>query len=465
MADEYGPIFTIRVGMQRSVVISSWETAMDSFSTNDKILASRPSSCAGKYMGYDYAVLPLALHGPLWRSMRKQMVGEMLSNNTLEKLKPVWMSELHTNLKELYTSTAGASKPVNISEWFRHLTLNLIVKLISGSRYKYPPNKAVDGEETSRLVKAFADFNRLSGELVPGDAFYPTGLFRWLDFGGKIASMKRTAKELNGVYQKWLDEHVERRRSNAAAGDGVEDDRDFIDTLLSVFDREFQSVGHSYSPDTIIKAASHSVLVNGADTLGLNLEWVLSILLNNPIAMKKVREEIDTVINDNERWVQESDIEQMVYFKATVKEIMRLYPPSPLLSPHRAIEDCTVGGYTVTKGTILYPNVWKLQRDPRVWSEPEKFLPERFLGHDERETDPGKYFGFIPFGIGRRSCPGTSYALKVTHLTIARLIQGFIITTPGNMPVDMLEGISITLIRETPLQVYISPRLPSSFYE
>ncbi|CAH9073588.1 unnamed protein product [Cuscuta europaea] len=155
----------------------------------------------------------------------------------------------------------------------------------------------------------------------------------------------------------------------------------------------------------------------------------------------------------------------MVYFKATVKEIMRLYPPSPLLSPHRAIEDCTVGGYTVTKGTILYPNVWKLQRDPRVWSEPEKFLPERFLGHDERETDPGKYFGFIPFGIGRRSCPGTSYALKVTHLTIARLIQGFIITTPGNMPVDMLEGISITLIRETPLQVYISPRLPSSFYE
>ncbi|CAH9073584.1 unnamed protein product [Cuscuta europaea] len=472
MADEYGPIFSIRVGMHRSVVISSWETAMDSFSTNDKILSNRPSTCAGKYMGYEYAVMPFAHHGPLWRSMRKLVVGEMLSNNTLEKLKPVWTSELHTNLKELYASTitgSGASKPVDISEWFKHMTLNLIVKLISGGRYKYKPNRDAtardaDDEETSRMGKAFSEFMRLTGELVPGDAFYPTGLVRWMDFGGAIAAMKQSAKDLDDIFQKWIDEHVERRSSNAAAS-GVEDDRDFIDALLSVTDREFESVGNSYTRETIIKAALHSVLVDGADTLGLNLEWVLSNLLNNPIALKKVQEEINTIIGGNERWVQDSDIEQMVYLQAAVKESMRLYPTAPLLSPHKAIEDCTIGGYAVTKGTVVYPNVWKIQRDPRVWSEPEKFSPERFLGHVERETDPGRYFGFIPFGFGRRSCPGNYYALKVTHLTIARLIQGFNVTTPGNMPVDMLEGISITLTRANPLKVFIAPRLSSSFYE
>ncbi|CAH9116284.1 unnamed protein product [Cuscuta epithymum] len=475
MADEYGPIFSIRVGMHRSVVISSWETAMDSFSTNDKILSNRPSTCAGKYMGYEYAVMPFAHHGPLWRSMRKLVVGEMLSNNTLEKLKPVWTSELHTNLKELYASTTarfGAPKPVDISEWFKHMTLNLIVKLISGGRYKYKPNRDVaardaDDEETSRMGKAFSEFMRLTGELVPGDAFYPTRLVRWLDFGGAIAGMKQSAKDLDDIFQKWIDEHVERRSersANAAAG-SVDDDRDFIDALLSVIDREFESVDKSYSRETIIKAALHSVLVDGADTLGLNLEWVLSNLLNNPIALNKVQEEIDAIIGGSERWVQDSDIEQMVYLQAAVKESMRLHPTAPLLSPHKAIEDCTIGGYTVTKGTVVYPNVWKIQRDPRVWSEPEKFSPERFLGQVERETDPGKYFGFIPFGFGRRSCPGNYYALKVTHLTIARLIQGFTVTTPGNMPVDMLEGISITLTRANPLKVFIDSRLPSSFYE
>ncbi|CAH9129395.1 unnamed protein product [Cuscuta epithymum] len=464
MADEYGPIFAIRVGMQRSVVISSWETAMESFSANDKLLADRPHSCAGKYIGYEYAVLPFALHGPFWRSMRKLVVVEMLSNNTLEKLKSVWMSELDANLKGLFSPTG---KALDMSEWFGHLTMNIVVKLLGG-RTNDPHKEAAaidaDVEETRRMAKVFNEIMRLTGELAPGDSFYPSGLVRWLDFGGTVASMKRAAKELDCIFRKWIDEHV-KRRSNAAAAGGGEDDRDFIDVLLSVIDGKFESVGHSYTRETVIKAALHSVLVDGADTLGLNLEWVLSVLLNNPFALKKVQEEMDTIIAGNERWVQDSDIEQMVYFQAAVKEAMRLYPAAPLLFPHRAMEDCTIGGYVVAKGTILYPNVWKIHRDPRVWPEPEKFSPERFMGRDERETDPSRHFGYIPFGIGRRSCPGISYALKVTHLAIARLIQGFIITTPGNMPVDMSEGQAITLLRATPLEVHITPRLPSSFYE
>ncbi|CAH9073590.1 unnamed protein product [Cuscuta europaea] len=472
MADEYGPIFSIRVGMQRAVIISSWETAMDSFSTNDKLLADRPPNCAGKYIGYDYALLQFALHGSFWRRMRKLMVVELLSNNTLEKLKPVWMSELDTNLKELYNAvaTAGTSQAVNISEWFGHLTLNLIVKLISGRRYKYNPNKAAAAgdaaeEEARCITKVFKEMMCLAGELAPGDSFFPTGLVRWMDFGGQIASMKRVSKAMDDILQNWIEDHKQRRESNAEGGEEV--DRDFIDVMLSVIDQKFESGGHSYSRETIIKAASLSMLADAADTLGLNMEWVLSLLLNNPQAMKKAQEEIDTIIVGNERWAEESDIGEMVYLQAAVKEAMRLYPVAPLLVPHRAIEDCTVGGYTVTKGTVLYANVWKIHRDPRVWPEPEKFSPERFLGAgslDDRETAPGRHFGFIPFGIGRRSCPGMLYAKKVTHLTVARLLQGFDVTTPGNVLVDMAEGQATTLPRATPLEVHITPRLPSAFY-
>ncbi|XP_019166432.1 PREDICTED: cytochrome P450 82C4-like [Ipomoea nil] len=469
LADKYGPIFTVRIGMQPSVVISSWETARDCFSTNDKLLADRPPSCAGRYLGYDYAVLPFSLHCPYWRRMRKLVVVELLSNNTLEKLKPVWMSELEANIKELYTlvlddDDVNFRRPIKVdmSEWFGHLTLNLIVKLIGGRRYKYrPKDGAEEAEEEARcMTKVFKEIMCLVGEFAPGDAFFPTGLVRWLDFGGQIASMKRVSKAMDDILQNWIKDHVRRREIKGADGD---DDRDFIDVMLSVIDDKFQSGDHSYTRDTIIKAASLSMLEDAADTLGLNLEWVLSLLLNNPHVMKKVQEEIDSIVG-KERWVEDCDVDNMAYLQAAVKEAMRLYPPAPLLVPHRAMEECIVGGYTLPKGTILYANAWKIQRDPQVWPEPEKFLPERFLAGQTEMDTPSRHFGFIPFGIGRRSCPGISYALKVTHLSIGRLLQGFNVTTPLNMPVDMSEGQATTLPRATPLEVLVTPRLPSSFY-
>nr|WMZ41168.1 cytochrome P450 family 82 subfamily G polypeptide 5 [Ipomoea batatas] len=468
LADKYGPIFTVRIGMQPSVVISSWETARDCFSTNDKLLADRPPSCAGKYLGYDYAVLPFTLYGPYWRNMRKLVVVELLSNNTLEKLKPVWMSELEANIKELYTLVLDdvnfRPRKVDMSEWFGHLTLNLIVKLIGGRRYKYRPKDGAEepDEEARCMTKVFKEIMCLVGEFAPGDCVFPTGLVRWLDFGGQIASMKQVSKAMDDILQNWIKDHVERREMKGDGG-SKEDDRDFIDVMLSVIDDKFQSGDHSYTRETIIKAASLSMLEDGADTLGLNLEWVLSLLLNNPHVMKKVQEEIDTIVG-KERWVEDSDVDNMTYLQAAVKEAMRLYPPAPLLVPHRAIEECIVGGYTISKGTILFANAWKIQRDPQVWPEPEKFLPERFLvGQAEMDT-PSRHFGFIPFGIGRRSCPGISYSLKVTHLSIGRLLQGFNVTTPLNMPMDMSEGQAATLPRATPLEVLVTPRLPSSFY-
>nr|GMD73148.1 cytochrome P450 82C4-like [Ipomoea batatas] len=468
LADKYGPIFTVRIGMQPSVIISSWETARDCFSTNDKILADRPPSCAGKYLGYDHAVLPFTQYGPFWRSMRKLVVVELLSNNTLEKLKHVWMSELEANIKELYTLVLDdvnfRPKKVDMSEWIGHLTLNLIVKLIGGKRYKYMPKDGAEeaDEEARCITKVFKEIMCLIGEFAPGDAFFPTRLVKWLDFGGQIASMKQVSKAMDDIFQNWIKDHVERREMKGDGG-SKDDDRDFIDVMLSVIDDKFQSVDHSYTRETIIKAASQSMMEDGADTLSLNLEWVLSLLLNNPHVMKKVQEEIDTIVG-KERWVEDSDIKNMAYLQAVVKEALRLYPAAPLLAPHKAIEECIVGGYTIPKGIILYANAWKIQRNPQVWPESEKFLPERFLASQAEMDTPSRHFGFIPFGMGRRSCPGISYALKVTHLFIGRLLQGFNVNTPLNMPVDMSEGQAATLPRATPLEVLVTPRLPSSFY-
>ena len=179
--------------------------------------------------------------------------------------------------------------------------------------------------------------------------------------------------------------------------------------------------------------------------------------------MKQAREELDIKVG-RDRWVEQSDIENLVYLKAIVKEALRLYAAGPLLIPNEAMEDCCIGGYHIPKGTRLLVNAWKMHRDPAVWSNPEEFQPERFLINHATVDVFGHNFELIPFGSGRRTCPGANMGLQMLHLTIARLLQGFDMTTPSNSSVDMTEGISFTMAKATPLEVMLTPRLRAELY-
>uniref|UniRef100_A0A0R0JBJ4 Uncharacterized protein n=1 Tax=Glycine max TaxID=3847 RepID=A0A0R0JBJ4_SOYBN len=135
----------------------------------------------------------------------------------------------------------------------------------------------------------------------------------------------------------------------------------------------------------------------------------------------------------------------------------------PLLGPREAQEDCNVAGYHVPAGTRLVVNLWKLHRDPRVWEEPSAFRPERFLTSDAVDVR-GQNFELIPFGSGRRSCPGMSFALQVLHLTLARLLHAFEFATPSDQPVDMTESPGLTMPKATLLEVLLTSRLPAKLY-
>ena len=205
------------------------------------------------------------------------------------------------------------------------------------------------------------------------------------------------------------------------------------------------------------------LIVGGTDTVSTTSTWLLSALLNNKHALKRAQEELDLKVGRG-RWVEESDIPNLLYLQAVIKETLRLYTATPLSAPHEAMEDCHVAGYHIPKGTRLFVNAWKLHRDPSVWSDPEDFQPERFLTSHADFDVLGQHFELIPFGSGRRSCPGITMALKLLPLVIGRLLQGFDLSTPLNAPVDMREGLSITLAKLTPLEVMLTPRLPSQFY-
>lgn len=209
---------------------------------------------------------------------------------------------------------------------------------------------------------------------------------------------------------------------------------------------------------------TQAIILGGSDTTAGTLTWAISLLLNNPNVLKKAREELDLHVG-SQRQVKDSDIKNLVYLQAIIKETLRLYPAGPLLGPREALEDCTVAGYNVPAGTRLIVNIWKLQRDPSVWPNPSAFQPERFLSSHAHVDVRGQQFELMPFGSGRRSCPGVSFALQLLHLTFARLLHAFDLATPLGEPVDMSESPGLTIPKATPLEVLLSPRLSAKLYE
>jgi cytochrome P450 len=207
-----------------------------------------------------------------------------------------------------------------------------------------------------------------------------------------------------------------------------------------------------------------NLILSGSDSTMVTLTWTLSLLLNNSHVLQKAYDELDIHIS-KDRHVDESDITNLVYLQAIVKETLRLYPPGPVI-PRAAMEDCTLSaGYHIPADTRLMVNVWKIHRDEHLWPNPHKFQPERFLTSHKDIDVRGQNFELIPFGSGRRSCPGISLALQVVHLTLASLLHSFEIAKPSNEDVDMTESTGLTNLKATPLDVLLTPRLNSELYQ
>ncbi|KAF2292568.1 hypothetical protein GH714_025632 [Hevea brasiliensis] len=451
MADKYGSIFALRLGVHRTVIITDHKAMKDCFTTNDKLFASRPHSSQAKYVGYDYASFGFAPYGTYWRNMRKLATIELLSNHRTKILNYVQISEVNHLVKDLYLHCkSNKNAKINMSERIEHLILNMITRMVAGKRY-FDGNKEARDEKGRPIGEIVREFMFVTGALVPGDLI---PLLGWLDIKGIVKTMKRVTSEVDVIIDSWIEEHKMKKTDNDSK-------KDFIDVMLSVVEDD-ASMG--LKRETIIKATTTAIILAGSDTTAITTIWALSSLVNNRRALKRAQEEIDQKVG-RDRCVQVSDVEKLEYLTAIIKETLRLYPPGPLGVPREAAEDCFISGYFIPKGTRLFTHLWKLHRDPNVWSDPEEFIPERFLTINANLDVTGQNFEYLPFSAGRRSCPGLNLAMQVLHLSLARLIQAFDLKTPSNEPVDMTEAQGIVMPRETPLEIVAVPRLAPEFYE
>ena len=179
--------------------------------------------------------------------------------------------------------------------------------------------------------------------------------------------------------------------------------------------------------------------------------------LNNPTVLKKAQQEIDDRL-EHDRLIEEVDLHQLPYHRSIIKETLRMYPAGPLLVPHESSKDCSVGGFRIPQGTVLLANMWAIQNDPKIWGYPGEFKPERFEGA-EGERDGVR---FVPFGSGRRSCPGEALVIRIVELALGSLIQCFDWERLDEQMVDLTKGAGLNLPKAQPLLAKYRPR-PASF--
>ncbi|XP_073048314.1 trimethyltridecatetraene synthase-like [Primulina eburnea] len=449
LSQKYGPLMHLRFGSQPVVVGSSVELAKTFLKTMDVNFACRPKTAAGKYTTYNYSDITWSPYGPYWRQARKMCLMELFSAKRLESYEYIRNEEMSSFLRGLSES---ARKPLYLKDHLSTVSLNVISRMVLGKRYTdESKDSIVSPDEFKRMLDELFFLNGVIniGDLIPYVGF--------MDLQGYVKRMKIVSKKFDRFLEHVLDEHTARRRK------GIENDgsKDMVDVLLDLSEDptlEVKLERHG------VKAFTQDLLAGGTESSAVTVEWAISELLKKPEIFGKATEELDRVIGQN-RWVQEADIPRLPYIDAIVKETMRLHPVAPMLVPRLAREDCKVAGYDVAKGTQVLVNVWTIGRDPSLWENPTEFCPDRFIG---KSIDvKGHDFELLPFGSGRRMCPGYSLGLKVIQNSLANLLHGFNWRLPDKMQpedLNMEEIFGLSTPRKIPLVVVGEPRLPPKLY-
>ncbi|KAK7349661.1 hypothetical protein VNO77_07203 [Canavalia gladiata] len=440
LSKKYGPLFSIQLGLRPAIVVSSPKLAKEVLKTHDLEFCGRPQLLGQQKLSYNGLEMIFSPYGEFWREIRKICVVHVLSAKRVSSFSSIRHYEVKQMIKKL-SKHASSSKVTNLNEVLMSLTNTIICRIAFGRRYED------EGTERSRFHGLLNECQAMLGTLFVSDYIPFLG---WIDrLRGLHGRLERIFKQLDEFYQEVIDEHMDPNRNTPQ-------EEDIIDVLLQLKKQrlftEDLTIDH-------IKAVFMDMLLAATDTTAATTVWAMTALIQNPRVMKKVQEEIRN-LGGNKDFLNEDDIQKFPYFKAVIKETLRLHLPAPLLVQRETNEKCVLDGYEIPAKTIVYVNAWAIHRDPEAWKDPNEFLPERFL--DSNIDFRGQDFELIPFGAGRRICPGMSMAITSLDVILANLLNSFDWELPPgfkkeDIDAEVLPG--LTQHRKNPLCVLAKTRI------
>ncbi|KAK9949054.1 hypothetical protein M0R45_004600 [Rubus argutus] len=432
LSKTHGPIFSLWFGSRRVVIVSSSEAVEECFTKKDIVLANRPRLIIGKHIAYNWSTVAASSYGDHWRNLRRIGAIEIFSSQRLNMFSTIRKDEVKQLVRKLsVNSSSGNFAKVEMKSMLNELTYNIILTMVAGKRYYGDDVDVSNKEEAKQFREIMMEVFSYSVAANPAD-FLP--ILNWTGAGGYETKLRELGKRFDAFLQGLIDEHRGIKRNT------------MIDHLLSLQDSQPE-----YYTEEIIKGFILVLLLAGTETSAVTLEWAMSNLLNHPHVLKKARAELDSHLGPD-CLVDEPDVSKLPYLQSIVSETLRLYPAAPLLLPHLSSDDCTIGGFDVPRDTMVLVNAWAIHRDPKLWEDPESFKPERFKSSED------ELYRLMPFGNGRRACPGAGLAQRVLGLTLGSLIQCFEWERVDKNDIDMTEGKGLTMPKAVPLEAMCKAR-------
>ncbi|KAI4983598.1 hypothetical protein ZWY2020_025464 [Hordeum vulgare] len=449
LARRHGPLMLLRFGEVPVVVASSPDAAREIMKTHDVTFATRPVGPMLRRVFQGAEGLVFAPYGDAWRQLRKICTVELLSARRVHSFRPIREDEIGQLLRSV-ASDASAARPVNLSERIAAFVADSSVRAIIGSR-------TANRDKFLRLLEEGL-------KVIPGMSL--PDIFPSSRLAMRLSRVPGQIERRRGAMLGFIDTIIEDRENRDAAATGIEDhDEDLLDVLL----RLQKDMDSQYPLTTLnIKTVIIDMFVAGSETSSTMLQWAMAELMRNPTVMQKAQEEVRRELAGHAK-VTEDGLTNLHYLRLVIKETLRLHPAAPLLLPRECRSPCEVLGFDVPQGAMVLVNAWAIGRDPAHWDVPDEFMPERFQeqgdmdGRDFKGTD----FEFVPFGAGRRMCPGMSFGLVHIELALAALMFHFDWELPEGMApeeMDMTEAGGVTTRRRSDLLVICIPRVAVSMH-
>ncbi|XP_019258879.1 PREDICTED: premnaspirodiene oxygenase-like [Nicotiana attenuata] len=419
LAKKYGPIMYLKLGEVPTIVISSPSMTKQILRTHDLAFATRPVFTSINISSYNCKDIAFAPYGDIWRQMRKICVMELLTVKMVKSFSSIRKDELSRLLSSI-RSVNGRSA-VNLTQIVLRYTNSVICRSAFGKACK----------NQDELIKLLSEVLESVGGLVDVGDFFPSWKLLIDKISGAKSRFVKLHNKADAALEDIINEHIKNRSAAGSKGNGEFGGEDLVDVLLRIKDN-----GELQFPITNdhIKAVISDTFAGGTETSAATIIWALSEMMKNPKVMIKAQSEVRQVFKGNTSF-DEKDLDKLPYLNMVIKEIFRLHPPGSLLF-RECGEQTYIDGYTIPLKTRVLINLWAVGREPEIWHDPESFIPERF--ENSHIDFMGNHFELVPFGAGKRICPGIQFGLATIKYPLAQLLYHFNWVLPfGTSPEDL----------------------------
>ncbi|GAA0149158.1 oxygenase [Lithospermum erythrorhizon] len=456
LKNKKGPIFTFWFSSNPAIFISSHSLAHKALVQNGSVFSNRPKAPPiSKVFGSNQHNISSASYGPTWRILRRNLTSEILHPSRIKSYSSARKWVLEIIVGRLKTMS---HEPVKVMDHFQYAMFCLLALMSFGDKLDENQIKKIEDIQRNMLLK-FGGLNLLNlfpklGKII---------------FRKKWKALLQLRQDQEDVLVPLIEARIEAKRRN---NEGKNFEGNIVAYVDSLVDLQLPDEKRKLNMGEIVSICSE-FLNAGTDTTATALQWIMANIVKFPEIQEKVYKEISQVVGGaqlEDGFVSEEDLQKMPYLKAVVLEALRRHPPGHFVLPHSVSEEVEFEGYVIPKNGTVNVMVAELGWDPNVWEKPMEFKPERFLNssnnldHEGFDITGSREIKMMPFGAGRRICPGFSLALLHLEYFVANLVWCFKWepVDGDTSSVDLSEKQEFTVVMKNPLQARIFPRVQSA---